>query len=62
MRWIPAAMAATFAMLTCGVDRSEIWKVEPPLRRSMNFAVAGVSCIRPLAPAREVWSRKRDSV
>ena len=30
----------------------------PPLRRSISWAVAGVICIRPRAPAFDVWSRK----
>ena len=36
-------------------------KVVPPLKRSISFAVAGVICIKPRAPAGDVCSRKRDS-
>ncbi len=37
-------------------------KAVPPDLRAMSCAVEGRICIRPLAPACEVWSRKRDSV
>ena len=44
-----------------GSARSSKLKVCPPLSSSITFAVLGVICIRPRAPAFEVWSRKRDS-
>jgi hypothetical protein len=48
-------------MLICGVARSACSNSTPPERRAMKSAVAGVICIKPRAPAWEVWSRKRDS-
>ncbi len=48
-------------MLISGSERSESLKVVPPLWRSMNFAAAGVICIRPRAPALEVASLNFDS-
>ena len=48
-------------MFTWGVARSPWTKAVPPESRAMKAAVWGVICIRPRAPAWEVWSRKRDS-
>ncbi len=45
-----------------GFERSSNLKVCPPLSLSITFAVLGVICISPRAPAWEVWSRKRDSL
>ena len=48
-------------MLMSGFARSSVWKATPPLSSATVPAVSGVTCIRPRAPALEVWSRKRDS-
>ena len=41
-------------MLTCGSERSAIWKLVPPERWARNSAVAGSICISPSAPVGEV--------
>ena len=48
-------------MLISGSERSASLKVVPPLCLSMSFAASGVICIRPRAPALEVWSLNFDS-
>ncbi len=48
-------------MLICGVARSAWRKRMPPECLAMKSAVSGVICMRPRAPADDVWSRKRDS-
>lgn len=40
-------------MLIVGFVRSLTWNAVPPVRRAMPFAVEGVSCISPIAPAEE---------
>ena len=48
-------------MFRSGSARSDCVKVLPPLSLSIIWAVCGVICISPRAPAEEVWSRKCDS-
>ena len=45
-------------MLTFGVARSATVKAVPPDLFAMNFAVSGVICMSPSAPADEVRGRK----
>jgi hypothetical protein len=48
-------------MLISGSERSPRLKVVPPLCRSISFAVSGVICINPRAPAADVRSLNFDS-